>query len=123
MLITLPGTPPRWIGLFEAAQDDERQDENALICDTSSGFIRTYEIDLNEFQTIQLDGRERLVLRPGMDLPAPVGYFNVQSDADLVKVLANLLRREASAADAHFFRKRAIEDFRKVPFRGRPRKP
>jgi hypothetical protein len=109
VLIALPVLPPRWIGLFKAKQDEDNPDAHTLTCDASSGFVRTFEISPEDFQTIQVDGQERLVLRPQLDLPAPVRYFNVQNDADLVRALANLVRRELSVADAYMFRKRVID--------------
>jgi hypothetical protein len=109
VLIALPVVPPRWIGLFKAKREEDNPEAHTLVCEVSSGFVRTFEISSEDFQTIQVDGQERLVLRPELDLPAPVGYFNVQNDADLVRALANLVRRDLSVADAQMFRKRVVD--------------
>jgi hypothetical protein len=105
-LILLPDSS-RCIGLFEPKSDNP--EENALTCDTSSGFIRSYDVDESLIQAVQIDDTDHSILRPD-SLLSPSGYFSVQTDLELVRTLANLVRRESETADAELFRKRAIDD-------------
>src|SRR5262249_12464808 len=109
-LIEQPNFASRWIGTFVLKPRAEKAEPtNTLICDTSSGFVRSYSADDSIRQTRRVDDADHVILRPGAVLLA-IGYFNVQTDVELVRALANLVRRESSAADAKVFRKRAIED-------------
>ena len=110
-LVALTNSQTRYVGLFEQNEDqNDAGDDTRLRCDISTGFLRTYEMDQSAFQKIRLDGHERVVLKPDATLSPPSGYFNVQADADLIKALANVLRRDASnSAEARMFQKRIVE--------------
>jgi hypothetical protein len=110
-LVLLPNSRNRYVGLFERTEDQAGiADETTLQCDISTGFLRMFEMDQSFFERIRVDGHEHVVLKPDTIFPPPSGYFYAQGDADLIKSLANLLRRDASnPAEARMFQKRVVE--------------
>jgi hypothetical protein len=112
LFIRIAATSSHWIGPF-TERDISTLDkvEPSLACDNSTGFIRLYHIDERMLQLIHIHDGEHLLLRPRLQLPSPIGYFNTESDAELVKALAMLVRRQESPIEAaRLMRKRTVHE-------------